>query len=134
MLNKVTLASSLLAAVASGQQIGTQLAEVHPALPVEQCTASGCTTLDTSVVLDSNWRWVHQTTSTTNCYTGNTWDTALCPDATTCAQNCALDGADYVGTYGVEATGNALKLNFVTTSEQKNVSNLTSSHEIQMTC
>ncbi|ESK92224.1 gh 7 family exocellobiohydrolase [Moniliophthora roreri MCA 2997] len=30
-----------------------------------------------------------------NCYTDNTWDTSLCPDGVTCAQNCALDGADY---------------------------------------
>jgi cellulose 1,4-beta-cellobiosidase len=121
MYGKVTLASSLLAAVASAQQIGTQLAEVHPALPVEQCTASGCTTLDTSIVLDSNWRWVHETSSTTNCYTGNTWDTSICSSATTCAENCALDGADYEGTYGVTASGNSLKLQFVTQSSGKNV-------------
>ncbi|KAJ6631509.1 cellulase [Mycena sp. CBHHK59/15] len=103
-----------LLAVASAQQVGTQVAENHPSLSSQKCTASGCTTLSTSVVLDSNWRWLHQTTSTTNCYTGNTWDTTLCPDPTTCAQNCALDGADYTGTYGITASGSQLKLNFVT--------------------
>lgn len=117
MFSKVTLASSLLAAVASGQQIGTQLAEQHPALPIQSCVAGGkCTSLNTAVVLDSNWRWVHQTSSTTNCYTGNTWDTTLCPDPTTCAENCALDGADYSGTYGITATEGTLKLDFVTGS------------------
>ena len=59
--------------------------------------------------------------STTNCYTGNTWNTTLCPDATTCANNCALDGADYQGTYGITTSGNALTLKFVTNGSQKNV-------------
>jgi cellulose 1,4-beta-cellobiosidase len=126
MFSKVTLASSLLAAVASGQQIGTQVAEVHPALPVQTCAAGGtCTTLDTSIVLDANWRWVHSLTGTTNCYTGNTWDTALCPDDTTCAENCALDGADYSATYGITTSGNTLKLDFVTQSAQENVGSRT---------
>jgi cellulose 1,4-beta-cellobiosidase len=65
-------------------------------------------------VLDSNWRWLHSTKDTTNCYTGNTWDSTLCPDAKTCATNCALDGADYSGTYGITTSGNALTLKFVT--------------------
>jgi cellulose 1,4-beta-cellobiosidase len=106
-----------LLAVTYGQQIGTQMAETHPALTSQTCTADGtCTTEQTSVVLDSNWRWLHQTSSTTNCYTGNTWDATLCPDPTTCAQNCALDGADYSGTYGITSSGDSLKLNFVTGS------------------
>ncbi|KAJ7743497.1 cellulase [Mycena maculata] len=117
MFPTTALVSLCLIAVAYGQQIGTQLAEVHPTFPTQQCTANGeCTTLQTSVVLDSNWRWLHQTTSTTNCYTGNTWDATLCPDPTTCAENCALDGADYEGTYGISTSGNSLTLNFVTGS------------------
>ncbi|XTI94630.1 glycoside hydrolase, partial [Cenococcum geophilum] len=40
----------------------------------------------------------------------------------TCATNCALDGADYTGTYGVIASGNALTLKFVTQgSYSKNI-------------
>ncbi|OBZ74435.1 Exoglucanase 1 [Grifola frondosa] len=105
-----------LLAVVYGQQIGTQMAEVHPQLTSQQCTAAGCTTLSTSVVLDSNWRWLHSTTGYTNCYTGNTWDATLCPDPVTCAQNCALDGADYSGTYGITTSGDALTLDFVTGS------------------
>ena len=34
----------------------------------------------------------------------------------TCAANCALDGADYTGTYGISASGSSLKLQFVTGS------------------
>jgi len=87
-----------------------------------QCTAGGsCTTTSGSVVIDANWRWVHDTASTTNCYTGNTWDATLCPDDATCAANCALDGADYSGTYGVTTSGNALTLKFVTSGAQKNI-------------
>ena len=44
----------------------------------------------------------------------NQWDTTLCPDDKTCATNCALDGADYEGTYGATTDGNALTLSFVT--------------------
>jgi cellulose 1,4-beta-cellobiosidase len=67
-------------------------------------------------VLDANWRWLHSTSGYTNCYTGNSWDKTLCPDGATCAKNCALDGADYSGTYGITASGNALTLKFVTGS------------------
>lgn len=118
--------ASLLAfaqlAVVYGQQIGTNMAETHPALTWEKCTGTGsCTSQASSVVLDSNWRWLHNVGGSTNCYTGNTWDATLCPDGTTCAANCALDGADYSGTYGITSSGNALTLKFVTTSAQKNV-------------
>ncbi|TCD68295.1 hypothetical protein EIP91_011154 [Steccherinum ochraceum] len=109
-------------AVAYAQQVGTQTAEVHPPLTWQTCTAPGsCTTNNGKVVLDANWRWLHTTDGYTNCYTGNTWDASLCPDAETCAANCALDGADYTGTYGVTATGSSLKLNFVTNGANKNV-------------
>ncbi|OBZ75906.1 Exoglucanase 1 [Grifola frondosa] len=117
MFPATTLLAFSLIAVAYGQQTGTLTAETHPQLTSQQCTASGgCTTLSTSVVLDSNWRWLHDTTGYTNCYTGNTWDATLCPDPVTCAQNCALDGADYAGTYGISTSGDALTLNFVTGS------------------
>ena len=35
-------------------------------------------------------------------------------DDATCATNCALDGADYGGTYGISSSGDSLKLGFVT--------------------
>ncbi|KAI0375167.1 cellobiohydrolaseI [Pilatotrama ljubarskyi] len=108
------LAFSLLATV-YGQQIGTLTAENHPRLTMQQCTGkNNCQTQQHSVVLDSNWRWLHSTSGSTNCYTGNSWDASLCPDPATCAQNCAMDGADYAGTYGITTNGNALTLKFVT--------------------
>ena|ERR1700761_467418 len=88
-------------AVVYGQQIGTNMAETHPPLTWSKCTAGGsCTSQSSAVVLDSNWRWLHNVGGSTNCYTGNTWDATLCPDGTTCAANCALDGADYSGKLG----------------------------------
>ncbi|EJD00590.1 cellobiohydrolaseI [Fomitiporia mediterranea MF3/22] len=122
MFRASVLLAFTLAAVVRGQQAGTVTAETHPTLSVSECTAGGsCTQQSRSVVLDSNWRWVHDTTGYTNCYTGNEWDTSLCPDGTTCAANCALDGADYSGTYGISTSGDALSLTFVTQSSGKNV-------------
>ncbi|MCJ1440425.1 MAG: hypothetical protein MMC23_000908 [Stictis urceolatum] len=103
-----------LFSVVRGQQVGTQQTETHPSLTWQQCTsASSCTTVQGKVVIDANWRWVHDKAGTTNCYTGNEWDATLCPDDATCAQNCALEGADYEATYGAVASGNSLKLQFV---------------------
>ncbi|EHL02858.1 putative 1,4-beta-D-glucan cellobiohydrolase B [Glarea lozoyensis 74030] len=109
-------------AVTYAQQIGTLTPEVHPPLTWQTCTAPGsCTTVNGKIVLDSNWRWLHSSAGSTNCYTGNTWDKTLCPNDATCAANCALEGADYAKTYGITTSGNSLRLNFVTASAQKNV-------------
>ena len=107
--------TTIICAIVNGQQAGTNTPEVHPALTIQSCTKSGgCQSEAKSVVIDSNWRWVHTVSGYQNCYTGNAWDTSLCPDGPTCAKNCALDGADYQGTYGVISSGSSLKLNFVT--------------------
>ncbi|KAH8816112.1 glycoside hydrolase [Xylogone sp. PMI_703] len=123
MLSAALALSSLFVA-SRAQQVGTNTPETHPPLTVSQCTSSGCTTSQQSIVLDANWRWLHTTTGYDNCYSGNTWNATLCPDGATCAQNCALDGADYTGTYGITATGNSLKLNFVTHNSQQNTDNV----------
>jgi cellulose 1,4-beta-cellobiosidase len=119
------LVLAALLPVALGQLVGTNIAENHPALTWQKCTGTGgtsCTTQSSSIVIDANWRWTHQgATGTTNCYTGNTWDNTLCPDGKTCAANCAVDGADYPGTYGITTSGNALTLKFVTVSQQPNI-------------
>lgn len=115
MFRKAALLAFSLLAIAHGQQPGTNTAETHPSLPAQHCTtAGGCSTVQTSVTLDSNWRWVHTTSGYTNCYTGNAWDPTICADPVSCAQNCALDGADYVNTYGITASGNSLTVKFVT--------------------
>ncbi|GJC91232.1 glycosyl hydrolase family 7 [Colletotrichum higginsianum] len=107
--------SVLLAAIAaaSAQQVGTQQAETHPKLTWQKCTSSRCTAVNGEVVIDANWRWLHETTGTANCYDGNKW-TGKCTTAADCASKCALEGADYGGTYGATTSGNALSLKFVT--------------------
>ena len=112
----LALAALSLGSIVQAQQAGVLTAEKHPPLSVSTCTSSGCVSKTQSVVLDGNWRWLHSTSGSTNCYTGNTWDPTLCPDGVTCAKNCALDGADYPGTYGIKASGNALSLQFKTGS------------------
>ena len=111
MFPSVSLLALSFLAVVYGQQVGTLTAENHPKLSISRCSTGGsCTTEARSVTLDSNWRWVHSTSGSNNCYTGNAWDTSLCPDPATCAKNCALDGADYPGTYGITTSGNSLNL------------------------
>ncbi|KAF5359540.1 hypothetical protein D9756_003282 [Leucocoprinus leucothites] len=123
MFPKVALLALSYLAVAFAQQAGTSTAETHPSLPWQKCTtAGGCTTVSSgAVTLDANWRWLHTTEGYTNCYTGNEWDTSICSDADTCASSCAVDGADYSGTYGITTSGNALTLKFVTQSQGKNI-------------
>jgi hypothetical protein len=114
---------SLCIAAVRAQQVGSLTAETHPTLPWQKCTKSGgCVTQSSgSVVLDANWRWAHATGSVTNCYTGQAWDSTICPDPVTCAKNCAVDGADYSSTYGITTGSNSLTLKFATKSTYTNV-------------
>ncbi|TRM62898.1 glycoside hydrolase family 7 protein [Schizophyllum amplum] len=114
MFSLTALTALSLLTSARAQQVGTLQAESHPSLSYQTCTSSGCTTQSGEIVLDSNWRWTHQTNGSTNCYDGNEWDTAVCTDGETCASSCAIDGADYEGTYGISASGTGVTLTFVT--------------------
>ncbi|OCL12446.1 glycoside hydrolase family 7 protein [Glonium stellatum] len=115
MYSAAALATLSLFAAVRGQQVGTSQTETHPKMSWKQCTGSGsCTSQSGSITIDSNWRWTHVTGGYTNCYTGNTWNTTICPDGATCAKNCAIDGADYSSTYGITAGSDALTLKFVT--------------------
>ncbi|CAK7206306.1 Exoglucanase 1 [Sporothrix eucalyptigena] len=103
------------ASVVHGQGVGTQQTETHPKMSFQKCTGKGsCTTTNGEIVIDANWRWVHDKGGYTNCYTDNTWNSTACTDATKCASQCVVDGADYTATYGASTSGNALTLHFVT--------------------
>ncbi|KAF6810005.1 cellulose -beta-cellobiosidase [Colletotrichum plurivorum] len=117
-LTTVLLALAQGLAIANAQQVGKEQTETHPKMSWQKCTAPGrCSTVNGEVVLDSNWRWLHDKNGYTNCYTGNSWNETICSDGKKCAENCALDGADYPKTYGVTTSGNALTLKFSTTHE-----------------
>merc|ERR1719446_1010550 len=110
---KVFAVLAAFAGLAAAQQPGSQKKNAYPPLSISRCTKSGgCTSATQSIVIDSNWMWVHKKgTYEPNCYKGNAWDKTLCPDPKTCAKNCALDAADvagYASTYGVSTQGNAL--------------------------
>ncbi|EFX01900.1 beta-cellobiosidase [Grosmannia clavigera kw1407] len=109
------VALSTFAALAAGQQVGTQQTETHPTMTWKKCTSAGqCAAVNGEVVVDANWRWLHKTGSSTNCYTGNTWDKSICPDSKTCTSNCAVDGANYESTYGITTNSDALSISFLT--------------------
>jgi len=100
------------------QQAGTNQAETHPGMSWKRCTAkNSCQTVSGKITLDSNWRWAHVVGGYTNCYTGNEWNATVCTNNQACAKNCAIEGADYTKTYGITASGDSLKLNFVTEHE-----------------
>jgi cellulose 1,4-beta-cellobiosidase len=124
MYSKIaTLAA--LAAYARAQQACTLTTETHPSLTWYQCSGSGgdsCTSVSGEVTVDANWRWTHEVSGSTNCYTGNEWDTSICSSDATCATQCCVDGADYSSTYGVTSSTDALTLKFVTQgSYSKNI-------------
>jgi len=109
------LALAGLLGTAAAQLAGTSTAETHPKMSWQKCSSGGsCSSVSGEVTVDANWRWVHDKNGYTNCYTGNEWNATICADNKSCATNCALDGADYSGTYGASTSGNALTLKFVT--------------------
>eukprot|EP00586_Coscinodiscus_wailesii_P022577 CAMPEP_0172518660 /NCGR_PEP_ID=MMETSP1066-20121228/290949_1 /TAXON_ID=671091 /ORGANISM="Coscinodiscus wailesii, Strain CCMP2513" /LENGTH=1115 /DNA_ID=CAMNT_0013301091 /DNA_START=657 /DNA_END=4001 /DNA_ORIENTATION=- len=114
----VALAVLLLTSKCVAQQVGHYEAEQKPYITLKECTnAGGCTSKQALLTLDANWRWIHSTSGYDNCYTGNQWDTSICTDGSTCAQQCALEGVSedgYANTYGVEQLADGVKLKFVT--------------------
>jgi hypothetical protein len=54
-----TIAFLSLLAAAKAQQVGTDTAENHPAMTWSDCTSGTCQQVQGEVVIDANWRWVH---------------------------------------------------------------------------
>lgn len=101
---------STLVGLAVAQQQGAYTPEVHPQLPSQTCTLSeGCRTLNTSVVLDSNYRWIHNVGGYDSCNPDGL-SPIFCPNVTACGTNCALEGVDYASN-GVTTSGSSVTLN-----------------------
>lgn len=123
MYKSVAAVAALIATV-NAQGVGTNVAEQHPKLSWSKCSGTGgaqCSAVNGEVVIDANWRWLHSKTGTTNCYTGNKFDSSLCPNNQACTSNCVLEGAQYAETYGVQTSGNQLSIGFVTRSQGTNI-------------
>lgn len=118
MFQNILLTTSLLVASALAQQPGTNTPEVHPSLMSQRCTkAGGCKSVNTSVVLDAGYRWLHNVGGYTNCVNGG-FNATFCPDVATCAKQCAVEGVDYAS-YGIRTQANSLTLNLF--KQQDNV-------------
>ncbi|KAF2494759.1 cellobiohydrolaseI [Lophium mytilinum] len=101
---------SLVVSYTTAQQPGELTPEAHPSLSSKRCTlAGGCVSVNSSIVLDSNYRWLHNVGGYTNCVGSSGFDPEICPDIETCAANCTLEGVDYA-TYGISTSGDALTL------------------------
>jgi cellulose 1,4-beta-cellobiosidase len=103
----------LLLLGAQAQQPGTNTAEVHPLLQTQKCTLNGgCKPANTSIVLDSNFRWLHNVGGYSNCFDdqAKAFNQSICTDADSCVKNCAVEGADYPG-YGLATSGNSVTMN-----------------------
>jgi len=109
------LGASLVSA-ALAQQVGQLSQEHHIPMSVESCKrAGGCTTEETQIVMDMQWRWIHNKDAYNNCLPGEFWDKDLCPDPKTCSQNCAMEGVDekgYTENYKAWPVEKGIKLEF----------------------
>jgi cellulase len=113
---RLVLLLPLTASLVAAQGVG--IADVHPKITTQVCTKSGgCVDQQTSLVLDAGFHNLHAKNSTTNCggYSGPL-NPALCPDATTCANNCVFDAADYANS-GVSTNGSSMLLNMYKQSD-----------------
>jgi cellulose 1,4-beta-cellobiosidase len=98
------------AALAATQQVGTFQRETHPKLSWKRCDETGCKTVNGEVTIDANWRWIHNSSDTQSCFQGQMWNDWVCSSNEECAEICALEGADYVNTYGVKTNGDRISM------------------------
>lgn len=99
------LSSGIVAVL--GIQRGTVQKEDSPPFLFQHNSAS----VQGKVVLDANWRWVHEPNGYKNCFT-SAWDCVDC-------DLCELEGVgrqQYLDTYGVDSKDSTVTLRFVTGS------------------
>lgn len=105
-----------LVSVAWAQQVGHLSQEYHIAMAVEACTTQGgCVREEAEVVMDMQWRWLHNKDAYNNCLPGEFWDESLCPDPQSCSQNCAVEGVDeqgYTENYKASPVEGGIKLEY----------------------
>lgn len=100
------------------QQVGHVNENHHLPLPVARCTKrDGCIEEPTTLTMDANWRWLHETGGYENCFVNGQWSAAACNSGSDCAFNCALEGvseADWSDTYGITRRPGGVRVNFKT--------------------
>ncbi|KAH8598337.1 endoglucanase EG-1 [Bisporella sp. PMI_857] len=104
------LAAGLLSIVNSQTPTNTT-PEAHPKLETWQCSKNGgCKKQLSAVVLDALAHPVHQVDNPSlGCGDwGNPPNITVCPDESTCAKNCVLEGISDYSSYGVKTEGSSL--------------------------
>lgn len=117
MLLKYFLALVPLVGFTSAQRVGNYNREVHPKLQWNSCSQEeGCQAVDGEVVVDANWRWLHDKNGYRNCFDGNQWSrSSICNSSESCTENCVYEGADYKE-LGVRAANDSISLQLRTRS------------------
>lgn len=102
------------AAHAAAQHSAALEPEIHPKLSWKRCSGTGCETVNGEIVIDSNWRWLHEVDGDENCFEWNVWNDDVCNSVESCTEGCALDGANYRRTYGITARNSSLSMRYLT--------------------
>ena len=134
------LASALawLLVPAVAQAPGDLQAEKHPPLTWSRCHSPGeCEQVAGEVTMDQNWRWIHGKDNFRNCYDMNIWvEECEYGNSTVCTEACVIEGVgDYERSYGVNASGDSLTLDYVTRVDfSKNVGKPISESDFSNPC
>jgi cellulase len=102
----------LLLPLAAAQTLGKS-PEVHPKLKTWKCTKrGGCQAVNSAIVLDELAHPVHQRVDTSlGCGSwGSAPNVTVCPDETSCAENCIVEGISNYADYGVYTSGGSISL------------------------
>lgn len=108
----VSLLLAITPLITKAQQIGPS-PEVHPRFPTQKCAKDqGCIPQNTSLVLDANYRKINSTLTGQPCLntTSGSLNTTICPDTSTCASTCAVDGISDYESHGVFVKDNSVTL------------------------
>jgi cellulose 1,4-beta-cellobiosidase len=103
-----------LLAAATAQGFGKEIYEVHGNMSWTQCKKlEDCRQVEGEIVLDAEWRWLHNAGGYRNCYDGNRWNSDTCNSVNNCT-TCEYEGADLKGTYGIIAKNDSIFLQYKT--------------------
>ncbi|KAK3700403.1 hypothetical protein LTR37_016014 [Vermiconidia calcicola] len=104
------LSALTLSSLVYSQQVGKK-PEVHPKLTTQTCSKKdGCTTHETSVVLDALAHPIKNIHTGKSCLTSDgSLKKKICSTAESCAANCALEGVDYAD-HGVYTQGDRMAM------------------------
>ncbi|KAK4442127.1 Exoglucanase 1 [Podospora aff. communis PSN243] len=102
---------TFLLPLAAAQRPGNYVNETHPPLQWTRCTGPGtCTSVNGSLVLDANMRWIHDN-KFNNCFMDGRWHDRLCDTSENCTKNCVIEGLDdYKGSFGIATVNDSVSL------------------------